>query len=76
MKYSGGEKMKLGDCVIWKGSNPIKGIIVCLIDEKVFLDNYDYSYLSSQEGGVMIKFEQIGLVHIQRDDNIDFLERI
>ncbi|WP_233127134.1 hypothetical protein [Rodentibacter sp. Ppn85] len=66
----------MGDRVIWKGKDPIKGIIVCLIDEKVFLDNYDYSYLSSQEGGAMIKFEQIGLVHIQRDDNINFLERI
>ncbi|MCQ9121879.1 MULTISPECIES: hypothetical protein [Rodentibacter] len=76
MKYSNGKKIRLGDNVIWQGSDPIKGIVVSLIDENIFLDDYDYTYLSSQGGGVMIKFEKIGLVHIQRDDNIDFLIKI
>ena len=73
MKYATHKNIMLGDLVYWKNSSPLdKGIVVCLIDEGVFLDGYDFSYLKDSGGGIMILFDFTGLVQIMRDDkNID-----
>ena len=73
MKYATHKNIMLGDLVYWENSSPLdKGIVVCLIDEGVFLDGYDFSYLKDSGGGIMILFDFTGLVQIMRDDeNID-----
>ena len=73
MKHATHKNIILSDLVYWKNSSPLdKGIVVCLIDEGVFLDGYDFSYLKDSGGGIMILFDFTGLVQIMRDDkNID-----
>ncbi|QEY26192.1 hypothetical protein [Neisseria zalophi] len=72
MKYSDGNNVKLGDRVFWIASNPIeKGTVVCLIDEGKFLDGYDFTLLKQKGGGIMVLFDDMGLVQIFRDDDTD-----
>lgn len=73
MKYTTHKNIMLGDLVYWKNSSPLdKGIVVCLIDEGLFLDGYDFSYLKNSGGGIMLLFNSMGLVQIMKDDkNID-----
>lgn len=82
MKYQNGKPVKLGDIVCWKYSKPLdKGVVVCLIDEEVFINDYQsFIYLKNKGGGIMIKFEYSGLVQICKDDDlglndIELLER-
>lgn len=79
MKYSNGKEIKLGDIVCWTGSHPIeKGIVICLIDKDLFLDGYDFTMLKGRGGGIMVLFDDMGLVQITRDDepDIDLIERM
>ena len=72
MKYADNDDVKLGDKVLWLGSNPIeKGVVVCLIDEDKFLNGYDFTTLKNNGGGIMVLFDDMGLVQILRDDDID-----
>ncbi|MDO4228135.1 hypothetical protein [Neisseria sp.] len=72
MKYADKSDVKLGDTVFWIGSNPIeKGVVVCLIDEGKFLNGYDFTMLKNNGGGIMVLFDDMGLVQIFRDDDID-----
>ncbi|MBN6065383.1 hypothetical protein HYE66_02775 [Aggregatibacter actinomycetemcomitans] len=73
MKYATHENIMLGDLVYWKNSSPLdKGIVVCLIDEGVFLDRYNFSYLKDSGDGIMILFNSMGLVQIMRyNKNMD-----
>ncbi|AHN71021.1 hypothetical protein [Aggregatibacter actinomycetemcomitans] len=73
MKHATHKNIILSDLVYWKNSSPLdKGIVVCLIDEGVFLDGYDFSCLKDSGGGIMMLFDSTGLVQIMGDDkNID-----
>ena len=73
MKHATHKNIILSDLVYWKNSSPLdKGIVVCLIDEGVFLDGYDFSFLKDSGGGIMMLFDSTGLVQIMGDDkNID-----
>ena len=78
MKYSDGQEIKLGDIVCWTGSNPTeRGIVICLIDNDLFLNGYDFTTLKNEGGGIMVFFDDMGLVQIMRDDepDIDLIER-
>ncbi|MDG6894317.1 hypothetical protein [Volucribacter amazonae] len=80
MNYNNNQKINICDLVLWEKPYPIeKGIVVCLIDEGKFIDNYDFTYLTNSGGGVMIFFEKMGLVQIMRDDmniNIELIKRL
>ena len=72
MKYADNNDIELGDKVFWLGSNPIeRGVVVCLIDEDRFLNGYDFTALKNNGGGIMVLFDDMGLVQILRDDDID-----
>ena len=72
MKYFNGTNIELGDRIIWKTPSFIEsGIVVCLINQGKYIDDYDFTFLQNQGGGIMILFDQLGLVQIFEDDDIE-----
>ena len=61
MKYANGRPVKVGDRV--EVSSGDKGTVVCSLDDNQYTPEYtmeDWSYLGF---GVLVKFQQAGLVH-------------
>lgn len=72
MKYFDGTKIELGDRVVWETPSFIEsGLVVCLINQGKYIDNYDFTILQNQGGGIMILFDKLGLVQIFEDDEIE-----
>ncbi len=72
MKYFDGTQIELGDRVVWQTSSFVEsGLVVCLINQGKYIDDYDFTILQNQGGGIMILFDQLGLVQIFEDDEVE-----
>jgi hypothetical protein len=66
MQYPGGDRIKLGDTVLLEGR--ARGVVVGLIDERVYSPPYvpaDWDYLRA---GVLIVADDGGLMHYNGPD--------
>ena len=81
MKYSTGQKVKIGDHVIADG---MTGVVVCDFDNRGFLAGYsgwdmpDVEMLGGGKlnSGVMIETEEAGLVHYEDEGSGDISKRL
>lgn len=72
MKYFDGTQIELGDRVVWQTSSFVEsGLVVCLINQGKYIDDYDFTILQNQGGGIMILFDRLGLVQIFEDDEVE-----
>ncbi len=72
MKYFDGTQIELGDRVVWQTSSFVEsGLVVCLINQGKYIDDYDFTILQNQGGGIMIFFDRLGLVQIFEDDEVE-----
>jgi hypothetical protein len=74
MKYvSDGSEIRVGDSVVVEGN--VRGIVVCDFDRGACLKGYE-GWLTQEElvgggkltSGVMVKSEELGLVHYAQED--------
>ncbi len=67
MKYSSGEKIKIGDVIkVWAGCT---GVVVCSIEDGVYSEKYtekDWAYLQK---GILIITDHGGLMHYPDTEN-------
>lgn len=74
MKYSNGKKVMIGDQV--RLGDDTSGIVVCLMEEDHYTDEYprsDWGYLKK---GILVEFESYGLIHfIQLENDLQLLDR-
>ena len=63
MKYSDGQQIRLGDKV--KLGQDEGGIVVCLIDDDEYSDDYPKAQWGYLEKRVMINFPLFGLIHYE-----------
>ena len=73
MKYADGKHVRVGDRV---AQCTDQGVVVCFLDSVEFSEGFpidEWSYLGS---GILVDFEQAGLVHFPSSDTIIELVRI
>ena len=74
MRYPDGEEARIGDRV--RIGEKEHGIVVCSPDTEEYSDDYPRIEWQSLGKGVLVKFEQIGLVHyIDPEPGLVLLER-
>ena len=73
MHYSCGEEARIGDRVMLGSTE--KGTVVCSLDSGEYSDRYsrvEWAYLSR---GILVEFENLGLVHYAEPEPALSLER-
>ncbi len=73
MNYSNGKLIKPGDRV--KLSDGSKGMVVFSVDTNEYTESYNEKEWSYLKKGIMIKSEELGLVHVtEENENIVQIE--
>jgi len=68
MKYLNGEEIKLGDQVALGNDS---GIVVCIIEDNQFTEDFPKSEWENLERGMLVKFQGYGLIHyIKAEDDL------
>lgn len=74
MKYSDGEQVKLNDRVKLGGDE--SGIVVCIIEDDKYTDNFSKAQWGYLKEGMLVKFQNYGLIHfIKIEKGLQLIQR-
>lgn len=74
MLYPSGDKVRLGDRV--RLGSEEQGVVVCSLDTDEFSDDYTRADWSSLGKGVLIEFENLGLIHyVEPEQSLELVGR-
>lgn len=73
MRYITGEVARVGDAV--SELDGLRGTVVCSIDTAEYSVSYPKAQWSYLKEGIMIEFDQIGLVHYVDPAGLIFIDR-